>query len=45
MNIKTFPLQFTKKKLDEIKKAADKLGETKKEFILKAIEKRLGEEE
>ena len=44
MNIKTFPLQFTEKKLDEIKVVADKLEESKKQFILTAIEKRLKEE-
>ena len=44
MNIKTFPLQFTKEKLDEIKEVADKLDESKKEFILKSIEQRLKEE-
>ena len=44
MKIKTFPLQFTEKELEEIGKIAKNLGESKKDFILKAIRKRMKEE-
>jgi len=37
MKIKTYPLQFTEKELNEIKKSAAKVGMSMKDFMLEAI--------
>lgn len=44
MKIKTFPLQFTEEKLEEIREAAKKQGLTVKDFIFSAIEEKMGGE-
>lgn len=41
MTIKTFPLQFTADKLDEIRKVSEEKGKSIKQFILDAIENEL----
>lgn len=41
MKIKTFPLQFTEEKLEEIRKAAKENGVSIKEFILAAIDEKM----
>ena len=41
MKIKTYPLQFTEERLNEIKKIAKSLGMNIKEFMLKAIEEKM----
>ena len=43
MNIKTFPLQFTEEKLNEIRKKADSINKTIKQYILDLIEENLKE--
>ena len=44
VKIKKFPLDFTEDFLNEIGRLATGKGETKKEFILKAIKKSMEEE-
>ena len=41
MNIKTFPLQFTENKLEEIRKEAKKQDTSIKQFVLDAIDEKL----
>lgn len=41
MKIKTFPLQFTEDRLNEIREAAHSKGVTIKEFILAAIQEKI----
>jgi len=41
MNIKTFPLQFTEDKLDQIRKESKKRNQSIKQFINFAIENSL----
>lgn len=41
MKIKTFPLQFTEDRLNEIREKAHKLDITIKEFILQAIQEKI----
>lgn len=39
MKIKTFPLQFTEEKLNEVRKAAEKSGKPIYQFIIDCVEK------
>lgn len=41
MKIKTFPLKYVEQDLERIGKAADKVKESKDEFIKKAVEERI----
>lgn len=41
MKIKTFPLQFTEDRLNEIREKAYELDMTIKEFILQAIQEKI----
>lgn len=41
MKIKTFPLQFTEDRLNEIREAAHAQGLTIKEFILQAVQEKI----
>lgn len=44
MKIKTYPLQFTEEKLDEIRKIAESNNMTIKDFMLAAIDEKMKEE-
>ena len=41
MKIKTFPLKFIEKELEEIRKKAKSLNMTTNDFILKAIQEKM----
>lgn len=41
MKIKTFPLQFTEDRLNEIREAAHAQGLTIKDFILQAVQEKI----
>ena len=41
MNIKTYPLQFTEEKLDEIRRAAIGQNKSIKKFMYEAIEEKM----
>ena len=41
MNIKTYPLQFTEEKLDEIRRAAKEQNKSIKKFMYEAIEEKM----
>lgn len=41
MKIKTFPLQFTEEKLEEIRRAAEKAGKPIYQFIIDSVEKEM----
>lgn len=41
MKIKTFPIQFTEDHLDKIRKSAEDLNMSIKDFILSAIEEKM----
>lgn len=43
--IKTYPLQFTEEKLEEIKRIASEKGMNIKAFMLEAIEEKMNKEE
>lgn len=45
MEIKTYPIQFTKERLDIIASVAKKQGKSIKRFILDAIDRELKEDE
>lgn len=45
MNIKTYPIQFTEERLNEIRTAAETQGKSIKQFILEAIDEKMKEGE
>ena len=45
MTIKTFPIQFTEEKLEQIRRKAESEGKSIKQFILELIETALNKED